>query len=62
MGCTGAPARKLYFLPPVATVAVGSDDAEHLRELVDALHLSANEATARQYRKLLHDHSRRQRA
>jgi aryl-alcohol dehydrogenase-like predicted oxidoreductase len=54
--------RAAYHLPPVATVAVGSDDAEHLRELVDALHLNANEATVRQYRKLLRDHSRRQRA
>ncbi|WP_330479401.1 hypothetical protein [Streptomyces platensis] len=41
---------------------MGSDDAEHLRELVDALHLNANEAAVRQYRKLLRDHSCRQRA
>lgn len=34
--------------PPASSVAAGSDDAEHLRELVDALHLDANEATVRQ--------------
>lgn len=28
--------RAAYLLPPVTSVAVGSDDAEHLRELVDA--------------------------
>lgn len=54
--------RAAYHLPSVATVAVGSDDAEHLRELIDALHLNASEATVRQYRKLLRDRSRRQRA
>ncbi|QIY58893.1 hypothetical protein HEP86_36000 [Streptomyces sp. RPA4-5] len=29
--------RAAYLLPPASSVAVGSDDAEHLRELVDAL-------------------------
>ncbi|MGA5563362.1 hypothetical protein ACPCUV_19600 [Streptomyces platensis] len=57
-----AALRAAYLLPPASSVAVSADDAEHLRELVGALHLNANEATVRQYRKLLRDHSRRQRA
>lgn len=45
--------RTAYHLPKVSTVAVGTDDPVHLRELVDALNFEVDEQTILRYRGLL---------
>lgn len=52
--------RVAYHLPEVDTVAVGTDDPGHLRELVDALPRKVDSAALHQYRTLLRERSRRQ--
>ncbi|MDT3395630.1 aldo/keto reductase [Streptomyces sp. B1866] len=47
--------RAAYHLPRVATVAVGSDDPAHIRELIDSLGVEADESTIARYRGLLRD-------
>lgn len=47
--------RAAYFLPRVGSVAVGSDDPAHLRELVASLGVEVNEGTVARYRRLLRD-------
>ncbi|MFF8787056.1 aldo/keto reductase [Streptomyces sp. NPDC015125] len=54
--------RAAYVLPRVGAVAVGSDDAVHLRELVAALAYDADDAVITQYRELLRQRSRAHRA
>ncbi|MER6086805.1 aldo/keto reductase [Streptomyces bluensis] len=46
--------RVAYRLPQVSTVAVGTDDPTHLRELADALSYEVDEQAVHQYRELLH--------
>ncbi|MFD0314669.1 aldo/keto reductase [Streptomyces flavalbus] len=45
--------RTAYALPRVSTVAVGTDNPVHLRELVDALTFEVDEQAVLQYRDLL---------
>ncbi len=45
--------RTSFLLPQVASVAVGADDPEHLRQLVDCLGHTVNEELLEQYRQLL---------
>ncbi|MFF4179885.1 aldo/keto reductase [Streptomyces sp. NPDC001750] len=51
-----------YHLPRVASVAVGTDEPAHLGELVDALTGEVEERAIQEYRRLLRDHLRDQRA
>ncbi|MFJ4680911.1 aldo/keto reductase [Kitasatospora sp. NPDC088783] len=48
-----AALRVAFALPKVAAVAVGTDDAEHLRELVGATTYEINTDVVREYRRLL---------
>lgn len=48
--------RVAYDLPPVGTVAVGTDSPDHLRELLNALGHEVNGAAVQRYRALLHGH------
>jgi aryl-alcohol dehydrogenase-like predicted oxidoreductase len=50
--------RAAYRLPVVDTVAVGTDDVDHLRMLTEALKYQVDNGTVREYRALLS--SRRQ--
>ncbi|GAA3044365.1 hypothetical protein GCM10020000_24970 [Streptomyces olivoverticillatus] len=50
---TQAAFRVAYCLPSVGTVAVGSDNPAHLRELLDARRYEVDSQTVRQYRDLL---------
>ncbi|MFI1799891.1 aldo/keto reductase [Streptomyces sp. NPDC020379] len=61
--CSRAQAalRVAYCLPEVRRVAVGSDDPTHLRELVNALDCSVDEAKIRRYRCLLRERGGNQR-
>ncbi len=51
-----------HHLPRVASVAVGTDDPAHLGELVEALTGEVEERAIQEYRRLLRDHLRDQRA
>ncbi|WP_435059969.1 aldo/keto reductase [Streptomyces sp. bgisy060] len=51
--------RSAFRLPPVDAVAVGTDNATHLRDLVDALVFEVDDQVVQEYRRLLH--ARRQR-
>ncbi|MDN0193885.1 aldo/keto reductase [Streptomyces sp. S.PNR 29] len=46
--------RTAFHLPHVNTVAVGTDDPTHLRDLVDVLSCEVDEQAVVQYRNLLH--------
>lgn len=50
--------RTAYHLPRVDYVAVGTDDRDHLGELVDVLACEVEERAIEEYRRLLHDRSR----
>ncbi|MDT0308460.1 aldo/keto reductase [Streptomyces sp. DSM 44917] len=50
--------RVAWHLPRVGSVAVGSDDPAHLRELVDALGAEVVQETVRRYRALLRERAR----
>lgn len=52
--------RAAYHLPQVGTLAVGSDNPAHLRELLDALDSAADEQVMLEYRDLLRDRASRQ--
>jgi len=52
--------RVAYCLPQVGTLAVGTDDVAHLRELIDALPSEIDQQAVRQYRGLLRDRLRGQ--
>ncbi len=54
--------RVAYDLPPARTVAVGADDPDHLRELLNALDLEVDASAVRRYRSLLRDRNSRQSA
>ncbi|MFI0218236.1 hypothetical protein [Streptomyces lydicus] len=56
---TQAAFRVAYCLPRVGTVAVGSDNPAHLRELLDARRYEVDSQTVRQYRDLLHGRAHR---
>ncbi|SFQ29539.1 Aldo/keto reductase family protein [Amycolatopsis rubida] len=45
--------RLAYELPPVTRVAVGTSNAEHLRDLVHAAELAVSEGAIRRYRELI---------
>ncbi|MEU9779249.1 hypothetical protein [Streptomyces sp. NPDC047968] len=45
--------RSAFRLPPVDAVAVGTDNATHLRELVDALTYEVDDQVVQEYRRLL---------
>ncbi|MFJ8248327.1 aldo/keto reductase [Streptomyces sp. NPDC094466] len=45
--------RSAYSLPRVDAVAVGTDNVDHLRELVDALAYEVDDQVVREYRQLL---------
>ncbi|MFE4023236.1 aldo/keto reductase [Streptomyces sp. NPDC059101] len=45
--------RSSYGLPTVDAVAVGTDNVDHLRELIDALTYEVDENVVREYRQLL---------
>ncbi|MFF2777051.1 hypothetical protein ACFVU3_19345 [Streptomyces sp. NPDC058052] len=45
--------RSAFRLPPVDAVAVGTDNTDHLRELVDALAYEVDDQVVREYRRLL---------
>ncbi|MFE2426957.1 aldo/keto reductase [Streptomyces sp. NPDC059373] len=57
---TQAAFRVAYGLPQVDTLAVGTDDADHLRELIGALPGEIDEQAVHQYRGLLRDRLRGQ--
>ncbi|MFI5800602.1 aldo/keto reductase [Streptomyces sp. NPDC051677] len=57
---TQAAFRASYHLPPVGSVAVGTDEPAHLAELVGALAAKVEEQTVQEYRSLLRDRSRGQ--
>jgi aryl-alcohol dehydrogenase-like predicted oxidoreductase len=52
--------RLAYHLPPVTTVAVGTDNPAHLRELLNALPRKVDSTAIHQYRELLRERARRQ--
>jgi hypothetical protein len=52
--------RIAYRLPHVSTLAVGSDDPAHLRQLLDSLHCEIDERVIGQYRALLRIRARGQ--
>lgn len=52
--------RAAYHLPRVDTVAVGTDDPTHLRELVDVLEGEVDDPKVQEYRRLLKGRSRGQ--
>ena len=52
--------RTAYHLPQVSSIAVGTDDPAHLRELVDALPCEVDEQAVLQYRDHLHKKASRQ--
>jgi aryl-alcohol dehydrogenase-like predicted oxidoreductase len=52
--------RLAYQLPPVDTVAVGTDNPAHLRELLNALPRKVNSTAIHQYRSLLRQRARHQ--
>ncbi len=52
--------RAAYHLPRVGTLAVGSDNPAHLRELLDALDCAADEQVMLEYRDLLRERASRQ--
>ncbi|MFC1421514.1 aldo/keto reductase [Streptacidiphilus cavernicola] len=54
--------RTAYCLPRVSTLAVGSDNPAHLRQLLNAVDCEVNDVVVQQYRGLLRDRARRQRA
>ncbi|GHE11840.1 hypothetical protein GCM10010339_73070 [Streptomyces alanosinicus] len=51
-----------YYLPRVGSIAVGTDEPSHLRELVGGLAAQVEERTVQEYRRLLRDRSRDQTA
>ena len=53
--------RAAYQLPHVGTIAVGSGDSSHLRQLLDSLRCDVDERVVVQYRELLHERALRQR-
>ncbi|MEC3995275.1 aldo/keto reductase [Actinacidiphila sp. DG2A-62] len=52
--------RLAYHLPPVTTVAVGTDNPTHLRELLNALPRKVDSTAIHQYRSLLRERARHQ--
>lgn len=52
--------RVAYHLPRVDTLAVGTDDPGHLRELVSVLEGEVDDPTVQEYRRLLKERSRGQ--
>ena len=54
--------RAAYRLPHVGTIAVGSGDPAHLRQLLDSLGCDVDERVVAQYRELLRGRALRQRA
>lgn len=52
--------RAAYHLPRVGTVAVGTDDPSHLRELAGALEGEIDDRAVQEYRRLLKERSRPQ--
>lgn len=52
--------RLAYHLPPVETVAVGTDNPAHLREVLSALPRKVDSTAVHQYRSLLRERARRQ--
>lgn len=52
--------RAAYWLPRVGSIAVGTDDPAHLRELLDALRYEADPGILAAYRKHLGERSGRQ--
>lgn len=52
--------RLAYHLPPVDTVAVGTDNPTHLRELLNALPRKVDSTAIRRYRSLLREGARHQ--
>ncbi|WP_073967586.1 aldo/keto reductase [Streptomyces sp. CB02460] len=47
--------RSAYGLPRVDAIAVGTNDVDHLRELVDALAYEVNDQVVSEYKRLLQD-------
>ncbi|MFC1410176.1 aldo/keto reductase [Streptacidiphilus sp. N1-12] len=54
--------RTAYRLPQVSTLAVGSDNPAHLRQLLNALRHEVDDLVVEQYRELLRGRALRQRA
>ena len=52
--------RVAYSLPRVGSIAVGTDNPSHLRELVNALRYEANTDILSAYRRLLREQQERQ--